>query len=151
MLIPPLQVRVIMASEGYPKSSEKGFPIRLPENSSQIFVAGAKTKDGQLLTDGGRVLGVTETARQIFHRKHLRAVHRDFLPQIIQLRLGKYSLFAVFKQIPVNPLHIVAVQKAQPFQTADSQQIHNVRAQGITAVLVTRKHRLFCPCWKATC
>ncbi len=53
---------VIMASEGYPKSYEKGFPISLPENSSRIFVAGAKTKDGQLLTDGGRVLGVTETA-----------------------------------------------------------------------------------------
>lgn len=53
---------VIMASEGYPKSYEKGFPISLPENNSQIFVAGAKTKDGQLLTDGGRVLGVTETA-----------------------------------------------------------------------------------------
>ena len=51
-----------MASEGYPKSYEKGFPISLPENNSQIFVAGAKTKDGQLLTDGGRVLGVTETA-----------------------------------------------------------------------------------------
>ena len=53
---------VIMASEGYPKSYEKGFPISLPENSSRIFVAGAKTKGGQLLTDGGRVLGVTETA-----------------------------------------------------------------------------------------
>ena len=53
---------VIMASEGYPRSYEKGFPISLPENSSRIFVAGAKTKDGQLLTDGGRVLGVTETA-----------------------------------------------------------------------------------------
>ncbi len=53
---------VIMASEGYPRSYEKGFPISLPENNSQIFVAGAKTKDGQLLTDGGRVLGVTETA-----------------------------------------------------------------------------------------
>lgn len=53
---------VIMASEGYPKSYEKGFPITLPENNSQIFVAGAKEKDGKLLTDGGRVLGVTETA-----------------------------------------------------------------------------------------
>lgn len=53
---------VIMASAGYPKSYEKGFPITLPENHSQIFVAGAKQKDGQLLTDGGRVLGVTEVA-----------------------------------------------------------------------------------------
>jgi len=51
---------VIMASEGYPRKYETGFPILLPENSNQIYVAGAKTKDGILVTGGGRVLGVTE-------------------------------------------------------------------------------------------
>lgn len=51
---------VIMASEGYPGKYETGFPILLPENSNRIYVAGAKIKDGIMVTGGGRVLGVTE-------------------------------------------------------------------------------------------
>ena len=53
---------VIMASAGYPESYEKGFEITLPENDDLIFIAGAKEADGKLLTNGGRVLGVTELA-----------------------------------------------------------------------------------------
>ena len=53
---------VIMASEGYPKSYEKGFAITLPAEKHLIYVAGAKAQDGKLLTNGGRVLGVTEVA-----------------------------------------------------------------------------------------
>ena len=55
---------VIMASEGYPTKYETGFPMQLPElpANGQIYIAGAKEKDGQLLTGGGRVLGVTATA-----------------------------------------------------------------------------------------
>ena len=53
---------VIMASAGYPQSYEKGFPITLPEKDQLIFVAGAKKEGGKLLTNGGRVLGVTEIA-----------------------------------------------------------------------------------------
>ncbi len=53
---------VIMASNGYPGKYETGFPIVLPENSNQIYVAGAKIKDGVMATGGGRVLGVTEVA-----------------------------------------------------------------------------------------
>lgn len=51
---------VVVASDGYPQKYETGFEIQLPENSDGIFVAGAKLKDGKLLTAGGRVLGVTE-------------------------------------------------------------------------------------------
>ena len=53
---------VIMASAGYPESYEKGFEITLPENDDLIYIAGAKEADGKLLTNGGRVLGVTEIA-----------------------------------------------------------------------------------------
>lgn len=53
---------VIMASAGYPQSYEKGFEITLPAENKLIFVAGAKEADGKLLTNGGRVLGVTEIA-----------------------------------------------------------------------------------------
>ena len=52
---------VVMASEGYPKKYETGFEITMPQDKN-IYVAGAKLTDGKLLTSGGRVLGVTETA-----------------------------------------------------------------------------------------
>ena len=52
---------VIMASEGYPTRYEKGFPLEIPEDVLEnVYVAGAKlAEDGKLLTNGGRVLGVT--------------------------------------------------------------------------------------------
>ena len=53
---------VVMASNGYPKKYETGFEIKMPQDKN-IYVAGAKLSgDGELLTAGGRVLGVTETA-----------------------------------------------------------------------------------------
>ena len=52
---------VVMASEGYPQKYETGFEITMPADKN-IYVAGAKLKDGKLVTGGGRVLGVTETA-----------------------------------------------------------------------------------------
>ena len=52
-------VCVIMASEGYPSSYEKGFEITIPEDLlDDVYVAGAVIKDGKLVTNGGRVLGV---------------------------------------------------------------------------------------------
>jgi phosphoribosylamine--glycine ligase len=54
---------VIMASRGYPASYEKGFPLTIPEDiRSQVYVAGAAIRDGQLVTNGGRVLGCTAVA-----------------------------------------------------------------------------------------
>lgn len=54
---------VILASQGYPTSYEKGYPISIPgEIASHVYVAGAARKDGQLVTSGGRVLGVTAVA-----------------------------------------------------------------------------------------
>ena len=54
---------VILASQGYPTAYEKGYPISIPgEIASHVYVAGAAQKDGQLVTSGGRVLGVTAVA-----------------------------------------------------------------------------------------
>lgn len=52
---------VVMASEGYPKSYEKGMVIRGIEDVSGdaiVFHAGTAMSDGSLITDGGRVLSV---------------------------------------------------------------------------------------------
>ncbi|MGI6211042.1 MAG: phosphoribosylamine--glycine ligase [Anaerovoracaceae bacterium] len=56
---------VIMASKGYPGSYEKGCPIEIPDDVKNVYIAGAKLQDGTLLSDGGRVLGVTERGKDI--------------------------------------------------------------------------------------
>jgi len=51
---------VIEASEGYPEKYESGFEI--VQNGAldgEVYYAGAKIKDGVLVTAGGRVLGIT--------------------------------------------------------------------------------------------
>ncbi|MBR0442722.1 MAG: phosphoribosylamine--glycine ligase [Clostridia bacterium] len=54
---------VIMASGGYPGSYEKGKVMTIPaELADHVIVAGAKLDGERLLTNGGRVLGVVETA-----------------------------------------------------------------------------------------
>ncbi|MBR2868326.1 MAG: phosphoribosylamine--glycine ligase [Clostridia bacterium] len=52
---------VVMASEGYPQKYQTGFEITMPADKN-IYIAGAKLDGGKLLSGGGRVLGVTETA-----------------------------------------------------------------------------------------
>ena len=57
-------VCVVLASDGYPVSYEKGFPIEGLENFESkegyyVFHAGTALKDGKIVTNGGRVLGVT--------------------------------------------------------------------------------------------
>ena len=57
---------VIMASKGYPTSYEKGFEMTIPnEISDNVYVAGAKKQGDKLLTNGGRVLGATATAKDL--------------------------------------------------------------------------------------
>ena len=57
---------VIVASSGYPLKYEKGYEIKIPDNVwPHTFIAGAKKENGKLLTDGGRVLGVTAVAEQL--------------------------------------------------------------------------------------
>lgn len=54
---------VVMASEGYPESYEKGYEITMDDDlAADVFIAGAKLENGKLLTSGGRVLGVVATA-----------------------------------------------------------------------------------------
>ncbi len=54
---------VILASNGYPSSYQKGFEMTFTEEASEAtFVAGAKLEDGKLVTAGGRVTGTTAIA-----------------------------------------------------------------------------------------
>lgn len=55
---------VVMASGGYPEAYDTGFPISGIDRAEapgdvMVFHAGTGRKDGQLVTNGGRILGVT--------------------------------------------------------------------------------------------
>ncbi|HEX6961269.1 MAG TPA: phosphoribosylamine--glycine ligase [Lacipirellula sp.] len=78
--IPPLEwdprpaVCVVMASEGYPGDYRKGLPIRGLDQAAElpdvkVFHAGTAMKDGQVVTSGGRVLGVTGIGASIAQAK----------------------------------------------------------------------------------
>jgi len=61
---PRAAVCVVMAAEGYPEHVVKGQPITGLESlrswrDGAVFHAGTRRVDGRLVTDGGRVLGVT--------------------------------------------------------------------------------------------
>ena len=64
-------VCVVLASDGYPVSYKKGFPICGLENFKDredcfVFHAGTKLDEkGQIITSGGRVLGVTALGRDL--------------------------------------------------------------------------------------
>jgi len=54
---------VILASKGYPTKYDRGFPLTMTEEAkAHTYVAGAALRDGQLVTNGGRVAGVTAVA-----------------------------------------------------------------------------------------
>ena len=51
---------IIMASEGYPLEYKKGFAINIPKDIiERVYFAGVKKENEKLLTNGGRVLGIT--------------------------------------------------------------------------------------------
>jgi phosphoribosylamine--glycine ligase len=59
-----------MASEGYPGAYDRELPIRGLEEAAKIpdvkvFHAGTATVNGQAVTNGGRVLGVTALGSSI--------------------------------------------------------------------------------------
>jgi phosphoribosylamine--glycine ligase len=67
-------VCVVMAAEGYPGSYRKGDPIRGLDEADKIpdakvFHAGTALRDAQVVTAGGRVLGVTALGSNIANAK----------------------------------------------------------------------------------
>jgi len=74
--ISPLQwdprpaICVVMASDGYPGSYERGKPIRGLDDAEKltdvkVFHAGTAIAEGEVVTNGGRVLGVTALGNSI--------------------------------------------------------------------------------------
>lgn len=63
-------VCVVLASGGYPVSYQKGYPITglesfLGKEDYFCFHAGTKEENGQIVTNGGRVLGITAVGQDL--------------------------------------------------------------------------------------
>ena len=90
---------VVMASSGYPSSYETGFPITVDLGlEGEVFFAGAKKKDGVLVTGGGRVLGVTAraaTLQQAIHKAYCGVEKVHFENAYYRKDIGKRALAAL--------------------------------------------------------
>lgn len=67
-------VCVVLASDGYPVSYKKGYPISGLEKFDGkddyfVFHAGTKFDGDQIVTNGGRVLGVTAKGKDLFEAR----------------------------------------------------------------------------------
>ena len=63
-------VCVVLASDGYPEAYKKGFPIQgledfVGKDGYYVFHAGTKITGNDVVTNGGRVLGVTATGKDL--------------------------------------------------------------------------------------
>lgn len=78
-------VGVVLASKGYPAHYDKGFPIMGTENfDGPIFHMGTKAENGQLFTNGGRVMMCIATGKDIAEAQHkvyqeIEKIHCDNL------------------------------------------------------------------------
>lgn len=91
---------VVKASSGYPKKYEKGYEITVSDDFPQdaiLYFAGAKNEGGKLLTNGGRVLGVTAVAETLEGavKKAYSAVDKvKFDNEYMRTDIGKRALSA---------------------------------------------------------
>ena len=91
-------VCVVLASKGYPESYPKNEKITgfetIPENSF-VFHAGTKKEDGRILSNGGRVLGVTAlgtTLQNAIDNAYSACQNLDWEHKIHRNDIGKKGL-----------------------------------------------------------
>ena len=89
---------VIMASEGYPEAYEKGFEITIPDDiSDEVYVAGARISGDKLLSNGGRVLGVSAVGDDLssaIYEAYARVRRVSFKNAYYRSDIGKRALSA---------------------------------------------------------
>jgi phosphoribosylamine--glycine ligase len=92
---------LIMASKGYPESYEKGFEMTIPQEvAPDVYVAGAKLEGDKLLTNGGRVLGITSVAESLeeaIKASYKKAEEIKFENAYYRTDIGKRALAAYGK------------------------------------------------------
>jgi phosphoribosylamine--glycine ligase len=91
---------VVIASKGYPESYEGGYEITLPETGAgeYAYVAGAKLKNGKLVSAGGRVVGLTatgDTLEEAVARAYVLAGRVQFENGTMRRDIGARAIKAV--------------------------------------------------------
>ena len=63
---PETRLGIVLGAEGYPGSYQKGIEINgLDDIQGKVFHMGTKSVDGKLVSNGGRVLMVTESGKEL--------------------------------------------------------------------------------------
>ena len=89
---------VVLASNGYPKAYQSGYPITIPADlDAEVYVAGAKLDGDVLKTSGGRVLGVTaigDTLEEAIEKAYAQAANVTFENAYCRRDIGARALQA---------------------------------------------------------
>ena len=97
---PGFAVNIVLASGGYPDAYKKGFPITGIEEAEKVsgvvvFHAGTAIQGGNLVTSGGRVLGVSavgDTLKQALDRAYEAAELINFEGKYFRRDIGAKAL-----------------------------------------------------------
>ena len=89
---------VVLVSSGYPGKYETGFPIRIGDVKGSIYFAGVKRDGDDIVTSGGRVLGVTCVAKTLGDA--IKAAYQDaeqieFTGKYMRADIGAEALSAL--------------------------------------------------------
>jgi phosphoribosylamine--glycine ligase len=164
-------VCVVMAAGGYPGKYEKGMPISGLADAGQmedvvVFHAGTSTMDNRIVTNGGRVLGITAlgdtiekaieksyeaisriTWDQAFYRKDIgqKALKRIQQTPLVGMIMGSASDFgimqstiAMLKQFGIH--HEVLVASAHRTPDKAAAFARSARGRGMKVIIAAAGH-----------
>jgi phosphoribosylamine---glycine ligase len=93
-ILPDAAATVMMVSGGYPGGFQKGFTIKDLDkvSGSQVFLAGVRSQQEELVTSGGRVMAITSIDKSLelaLEKSYMNAERIDFFGKYYRRDIGK--------------------------------------------------------------